>query len=194
MRQVMTLISMLIISGVVSTKAFANDFAAVVGILTNSADRASSSTLASVSGKLGYQAGVLGFIDLTGPLSFRSGFLYTQRNYTVTVASLDTDYKLAYFDIPVTLMYKFADYGGVFGGFVLANNATKECSTSGCSTDGVKSSLIGYQFGASFKFAPQMGAQFYYEMLPGNIQDSSGLAYGLKDGKSVVANFMFTFE
>jgi hypothetical protein len=194
MRQVMTQISMIFLSLIVANTAAANDFAAVFGILTNSADRVSTTSTASVSGKVGFQAGVIGFIDLTGPLSFRSGFLYSQRTYTTTVASLDTDYKLAYFDIPVTLMYKFAEYGGVFGGVVLANNASKECSTAGCSTDGVKSSMVGYQVGASFKFAPQMGAQFYYEMLPGNIQDSSTAVVGLKDGKSVVANFMFTFE
>lgn len=180
-----------------SVASFANDFAAVVGVLTNSADRASTTSTSSVSGKIGFQAGVLGFIDLSGPIALRSGFLYSQRNYTVTTSSQDTDFNLVYFDIPATLMYKFAEYGGVFGGAVFALNASKSCSgPSGttCSTDGVKSSIVGYQFGATFKFAPQMGAQFYYEMLPGNIQDNSITAVGLKDGKSVVANFMFTFE
>lgn len=191
----LTLVALAALS--ISAVASANDFAVVAGFLTNSADKASSTSTVNMSGKIGYQFGVLGFIDLNGPLAFRSGFLYSQRNYTSTVNSQDTDFKLAYFDIPATLMYKFSDYGGVFGGIVLANNASKECvapSGSTCVTDGVKSSLIGYQFGASFKFAPQMGAQFYYEMLPGNIQDSSSVTSGIKDGKSVVANFMFTFE
>lgn len=176
-----------------SFSAMANDFAAVVGARTNSWDYAPTTTGVSATGKTGLQAGVLGYIDLASALQLRSGFLYTQRVFTITASGQDTDYTLTYFDIPLTLKYMFSEYGGVFFGPNIALNAGKSCSGSAtCSTEGVKSSLVGLQVGASFKFAPQMGAELYYEMISGDIQAANGSSG--KDAKSIVANLLFTFE
>ncbi len=187
-----------LLTSIVTVSAFANDFAAVLGFRTNSWDTSVTSTTSSGSGKAGLQAGVLGFIDLAQAVALRTGFLYTQRKYSVTVGTSTTDFDFAYFDVPATVMYKFSEYGGIFGGAVLALNASKSCTVSSgtCDTNGVKSSLIGLQFGASFKFAPQMGAELYYEMISGDAYSStSGTTTSVgKDPKSVVANLLITFE
>ncbi len=176
-----------------SSISFANDFAAVLGVRTNTWDYTPSTNI-TASGKNGYQAGVLGFMEINPSLLFRSGFIYSTRVFTVkaTGASTESEYNFNYFDIPLTVMYKFSDFGGVFGGAIIAMNAGKSCSGNNCSTDGVKSSLTGIQFGASFKFAPQMGAELYYETISGDIQSANGSAGN--NAKSVVANLLITFE
>lgn len=177
-----------------SSAAHANDFAAILGMRTNSWD-ISPSTGITASGDNSFQGGVLGFIDLSSSLLFRTGFIYTQRAFTAKTATASYKYEHNYFDIPAGLMYKFSDFGGVFAGGVLALNTGKNCTGNACSTDGVKSSLMGLQFGASFKFAPQLGGEIYYEMISGPIQTFAGPpATEGKDAKSVVVNFMFTFE
>lgn len=176
-----------------SFSALANDFAVVLGMRSNSWDYFPTTSGVSGSGSTGYQAGVLGFIDVAQALSVRTGFIYTQRIFSITDSTSATNYNYSYFDVPITLMYKFSEFGGIFGGAVLALNSGKSCSgIANCSTDGVKSSLTGFQFGASFKFAPQMGAELYYESISGDIQASGGV--GGKDAKSVGANFLITFE
>lgn len=180
-------------TSLISISVFANDFAAVLGVRTNSWDITPSTNI-TASGKNGYQAGILGFIEMNPVLLFRSGFIYTNRIFTskATGSATELEYNYSYFDIPATVMYKFSDFGGVFGGAVIAMNAGKSCSGANCSTDGVKSSLVGIQFGASFKFAPQMGAELYYETISGDVQSAAGSANN--NAKSVVANFLITFE
>jgi len=176
-----------------SWAAMANDFAAVIGARTNSWDYSPATTGVSASGKTGIQAGVLGFIDLGASLQLRSGFLFTQRVFTVTSSGQETEFVFTYFDVPLTLKFMFSEYGGVFLGPNIALNAGKSCSgPNACSTEGVKSSLVGIQLGASFKFASQMGAELYYELNSGDIQSVNGVSG--KDAKSIVANFLFTFE
>jgi hypothetical protein len=172
--------------------AVANDFAAVLGVRTNSWDYSQTGSGASASGETSFQLGVLGFVDVAAAMQFRTGFLYTQRTFTASAGDIKATFTHSYFDIPATLLFKFSEYGGVFGGAVLALNASKSCSGGACSTVGVKSSLVGYQFGASFKFAPQLGAELYYEAIPGTIQTDGSNSF--KDSKSVVANLLFTFE
>jgi hypothetical protein len=171
----------------------ANDFAALIGARTNSWDYAPATTGISGSGSTGFQAGVLGFLNLTPVLQLRSGFIYTQRIFSITNTGVETDYTLTYFDVPLTLKYMFSEYGGVFFGPNLALGAGKSCTGgNACTTDGVKSSLVGMQLGASFKFAPQLGAELYYELTSGDIMASNGTSG--KDAKSIVANLLFTFE
>jgi hypothetical protein len=60
--------------------------------------------------------------------------------------------------------------------------------TGGCVKDPEGMSL-GFQLGASFKFAPQLGAELYYEMVPSEFWKDY-----LKNGRSVGANLLITFE
>lgn len=170
--------------------AHASDFAVAVGVRTNSADAAVSGG-PDVSGQMGLGAGVIGWFDLTGALQIRSGFMLNQRNYK-TDGTPEVTANITYIDIPATLMYKFADYAGVFGGPVLGLRASDECKIEGggsCTGEDPDSMLTGFQFGVGFKFAPQMGAELYYEMVPGEFWDDN-----LKDAKSIGANFLYTFE
>lgn len=173
--------------------ASANDFAAVVGFRSNSADYAGTGS-ATVNTKTGFGAGVLGFFDMGQTFQLRSGFLYNQRNVSLGASgATDTDLNIAYVDIPVTAMFKFAEYGGAFVGPVLGLLASKECKVSGSTCSGVipdpESTLLAIQFGASFKFAPQLGAELYYEMIPATYWKDA-----LKSGRTVGANLLFTFE
>ena len=169
--------------------AMANDFAAVLGFRSNSADAVANGV--NVNSKTSFGLGVLGFMDLNEALQFRSGFLYNQRNYQTSVGTTETDLNIAYVDIPVTLMYKFADYAGVFAGPVVSLLVSKECKTTGgCGNiKNPESMVLPIQFGVSFKFAPQMGAELYYEMTSSEFWKDS-----LKNSRTVGANFLYTFE
>lgn len=169
----------------VSVSAQANDFAVVLGFRSNSAETNVAAT--SYDATTSFQAGVLGFWDYTDLLGLRGGFLYTQRNFNTSGAP-STEVKLGYFDVPMTLTVKISDYARFFAGPVLALNVSKKTS-AGFVGKSPESASIGLQLGASFKFAPQFGAELFYEMLPGRIWTD-----GLKDAKSVGANLLITFE
>ncbi len=172
--------------------ANANDFAVVVGMRSNSADAATAGQ--TVSSLTGYGAGVLGFFDLSGSaIQGRAGFIYNQRNVEVGTGANKLELNANYFDIPLTAMYKFADYGGVFAGPVLGLKAGSSCKESGTATctgiDTPSGSVVGLQLGASFKFAPQMGAEIYYESIPTEYWKNKA-----KNMTTVGANFLFTFD
>ncbi len=187
MRQLMTLVLTLFLG----TSAFANDpeFAFAVGFRNTNVDPKGGMT-SSEAGN-GIQVGMLGFLPFNEVWGLRSGFLYSQRKYLVSNGTVDTEVNTAWLDIPATVMVRFNEYGGVFGGIVLALNQAKDCSQSDgspCNIQGLTSSVMPLTFGVSFKFAPQMGAEFYYEHLSGKVSDDS------ENQRSIGANFAYYFE
>ena len=178
-------------ASMVVTTAFANDFAAVLGYRTNSADLAiDSGTTSSVTSKSSFGAGVLGFFDVGQNFKMRTGLIYNQRNFSVSPSSGTAfDAGLSYMDIPVTAMFQFSEYGGAFAGPVLGLFAGKECSGACSFTKSPESMIWGLQFGASFKFAPQLGAELYYETIPSEFWKE-----GLKSNRTVGLNLLITFE
>lgn len=178
----------LMLGMLISFSASANDFAAAVGFRSNSAD--ADFVGGDVTSKTGLAAGVIGFFDMASQFQVRSGFLYTQRNFGLGfTGGTSYDTNAAYIDIPVTAMYKFADYAGAFAGPVVGLLASKECKApGGCSTS-PEGMLIGLQLGASFKFAPQLGAEIYYESVPSTFWKDA-----MKNARTVGANLLFTFE
>lgn len=166
---------------------YANDFAAAVGFRSNSADAVTSGQ--TTSSKTGFGAGVMGFFDMSQSLQIRSGFMYNQRDITLKSGAVEAAMNASYIDIPVTAMYRFADYGGAFAGPVLSLLASKDCKLAGGCTEDPDSMSLGLQFGVSFKFAPQLGAEFYYESVPSEYWDSY-----LENIKTVGVNLLFTFE
>jgi hypothetical protein len=183
-----TILGLLIVC--MGNMAMANDFAATVGFRSNSADSVAAGY--SSTAKTSYGLGVKGFFDMQSNLQFRTGFIYNQRSYKLSTTGVDVDLNLAYVDIPVTLMYKFAEYGGAFAGPVASLMVSKECklSISGtCSTKDPDAFVLGYEFGVMFKFAPQMGIELYYEMIPTEFWKDS-----LKNSRIVGVNFLYTFE
>lgn len=186
----MKMILTILTTTMLSSFAFASDFAAVAGFRSNSADAVTSGV--TINSKSGLGAGVLGFFDLAGALQGRMGFLYNQRNLSGKAGTTEFDVNLAYMDIPITAMYKFADYAGMFAGPVVSLLASKEVKSnvSGFElTNSPEGMNIGLQFGASFKFAPQLGAELYYESFPSAIWKD-----GIKNVRTVGVNLLFTFE
>ncbi len=180
----------ILVATILSSSAFASDFAAVAGFRSNSADAASTGV--TMNSKSGLGAGVLGFFDLVGDLQGRMGFLYNQRNVGGKTAASEFDLNLAYMDIPVTAMYKFADYAGMFAGPVVSLLASKEYKSNvsgGEPANSPEGMNVGLQFGASFKFAPQLGAELYYETFPSTIWKDA-----VKNVRTVGVNLLFTFE
>ena len=169
----------------VGVYAQAQDMGVIVGARADSADATTAGL--TTQGKTNFQVGAIAKFELKDAWQIRSGFIYTQRNYTLQLGSNDIgDLKFTYFEIPVGLLYKFSDFGGAFVGTSLDFNVSKSCPGGSCT--GVSSMPIGMQVGASFKFAPQMGAEIYYEALTSKLADNA------EAPKAVIVNFMVTFD
>lgn len=175
-------LALLAVLGLSASTALADiDYGLEVGIRQQSGDVDGVST----KSQMGMQFGATAHFPISGPLHLRTGMLYTQRPLVVE-QSPDNKVTMNYLDVPVALMYKFEEYAGVFVGISLGLNLDKNAD-SGTITD-VKSPLIPFLIGASFKFAPELGATLYYESASGEA------ARGLKDYRAVGANLMITFD
>ncbi len=140
---------------------------------------------ASTSTEMAYQFGLVGAFPMAGSLLFRSGFLYTQRPITVKSGATTTKYSFNYFDIPLTVLWKLNDFGGIYGGLNLALAASADCDNCGVSVD--KKGAMPMVLGGSFKFAPNFGLDVYFEAM-NKFNDS------FKDGSAVGANLLITFD
>ncbi len=181
----------IIIASVLSLKANAAEFNAEAGFRQQSGDSTAGLTTKS---EVGYQIGMTGNFEINGPLMFRTGLLYTQRPITIQSSSNSADeakISLTYFDVPLTVMYKFEDYGGAYAGIVAALNLDKSYSGkgifSGGTLTGTKSMITPFVLGAAFKFYPGMGFNVYFES-GGDTSDSS------KNFRAVGVNFMLSFD
>lgn len=147
------------------------EIATVLGARSNtiSTDLAGAST----NSRLGYIAGVLGWLPVRNAFGIRSGFLYNQRFAGLgPTLQGDIDINYSYFDIPLTATYQFSTTTWAFAGPVLAFNQSRDVActkNSGCSASDVKSFLLPWQIGADFKLTPYIGAEFFYEFLAGNL-------------------------
>jgi len=173
------------------TFAEAQEFAAEVGFRQQSGDAAVGQ---STKSEVGYQLGVTGAFEISGPLYFRTGLLYTQRPLTVTVDGSTTSeakISMTYFDVPATLMYKFSEYGGVYAGLLVSANLDKTLdgkgTLAGTKVTDSKSMITPFILGAAFKFAPQLGANVYFE-------SAGDVASGQKNYRAVGVNLMFNFD
>lgn len=135
--------------------------------------------------KIGYQVGVSGTMPISDVLSFRSGLFYVEKAIELDTTP-KTDIKFTYFQIPATLMFKMMENVGVYGGVNVEFNLSDDCTSNSC--DDVKSLTTPIVIGTAFKFAPQMGANLFFESGSGEVAD------GIKDFKAVGANLMITFD
>lgn len=139
----------------------------------------------STSTEMAYQFGLVGAFPMTDKLLFRSGFLYTQRPVTVKAAGVESKYTFNYFDIPLTLLWKLNDFGGVYAGVDVALIASADCNT--CATSPDKSGSMPLVVGGTFKFAPNFGVDVYYEAM-------NKINNHFEDGRAVGANLLITFD
>jgi hypothetical protein len=176
-----------------SSKISAEGFGVEVGMRTQSGE-VNNSRL-STSSKNGFQVGGVGQFQFSGQWGARSGLFYTQRPLSVSAKDPFTgsgEVLFTYFDIPAQLMLSFEDYAGVFIGPVISLLLEKKWTVDGnFSTNeitGAKSIVLPIQLGATFKFAPQIGATIYYE----GINDS--LADNISNYRAAGINLLFTFD
>jgi hypothetical protein len=160
------------------------DMAFEVGFRNQNGDV--DTTGVSTNAKIGYQLGLSAAFPVAEQWSIRSGLFYTQKNFEMKIGTVNQDLKFTYIEIPATVLFKFADFGGVYGGLNLSLNLDDDCGTTACSD--VKSLTTPLVIGANFKFAPQMGGNVYVESLSGEV------ANGVKNLVAIGANFMVTFE
>lgn len=180
---------MLVVLVIAAVKAEAQDFGLTLGFRSTNVDSVVAGT--STTGETGLQGGALAWIPISEQFYFRGGFLFTQKYFSADQAGGAVDVKFSYLDLPATVMWRFSDFGGVFFGPVLSINQSKSCSdssTSNCTVAGTKSNLLPIQFGASFKFAPQLGGELVYEFYSGKISDD------FENMRSIGANFVVWFE
>jgi hypothetical protein len=158
-----------------------------MGVELGIRQQSASSSVAGVSTstEMAYQFGLIGAFPMTEAVLFRSGFFYTQRPITVKLGTTTTKYTFNYFDIPLTVLWKVNDFGGVYGGVNLALAASADCDNCGVSVD--KKGAMPLVIGGSFKFAPNFGIDVYFEAMD-KFNDN------FKEGRAVGANLLIAFD
>lgn len=167
-----------------ASSAHALDFGLEAGVRSQSADVDAPSSLKS---QMGFQFGATAALPLSEVLSLRTGMLYTQRPLVVENGANEYKYSLNYVDIPLQLMYRIEEYAGVYAGVVVAMNMDKSCS-GGCAVEKLKTPLVPIAFGATFKFAPQLGGSIQFETASGEAAKS------LSNFRAIGANLIVYFE
>ena len=168
----------------VSAKA-ETDFAGILGIRMNSAN--TDVTGATVTAQSGVMAGVLAWFPVHDRFGLRSGAVFNQRFIRLSPTVQGTvDILYSYWDLPLTATFQFSSGFFLYGGPVLAFNQSKEVKCSLLSTCGaldVKSVVVPWQVGLDFRMIPQLGGEFFVEMIPGelsrNVSDMKSLGLSL---------------
>ena len=164
---------------------FAQDVGVVLGWRADSADTGLAGQ--TVSGQSSPSLGVIVKSQLFGDLGLRFGAEYLTRSYQMESVGASQAHRFTYFSVPVGLMYRINEFGGFFVGPALNMTLEKNCG-AGQACVGANSSLLALQVGGSFKFAPQLGAEIYFESALGSIHS------GVTNPRAVVVNLMVTFD
>lgn len=146
---------------------------------------------ANTSSVGGMQFGPIFHFPITDLWGLRSGFLYTRRSAWIdNTASGTVDIQYAYFDVPVTAQLRFSDLAGVFGGFVVGFNQSKDvsCSRTQCAAADMRSVILPWQVGLNFRLISSLGGELFYEYVPGD------LSANVQNMRSVGANLIYYFE
>lgn len=166
------------------------EFGAAAGLRTNQAD--TDVRGADVTSQMGLQLGAIAFFPINPIWGVRGGALYTQRHVDLGPTNQgDVEVRYAYFDVPVTPMIRLGDYAGIFAGPVFSFNLSKDVSCSrlsSCAALDVKSLILPLQLGIQFRIFYQLGAEFFFEYVPGE------LSTNISDMRTVGGNLIFYFE
>lgn len=142
----------------------------------------------SVSDKqeIGYQMGISTVFNFTENFGLRSGMFYSERPFKSEFGGTSGSGKITYFEVPAQVMFKFEDYAGAYVGPSLAVKLGDEAS-SGSLVD-VKTLIVPITFGAQFKFTPALGANVFFETVPGD------LAKDVSNSRAVGVNLLVTLD
>lgn len=149
--------------------------------------------------ELNYRLGVVGLIDLTDMVSFRTGLTYTTR-HTVHEGTGGSELKLkfSYLDVPVLFQFQLNEMIALYAGGVVGFNMDDKFELSGpISGDGTwddtESMIILGQIGANFMF-DGIGFDLYVER---GLTDLAGTDGGTQsktvDFMTYGANFVMLF-
>ena len=136
--------------------------------------------------KNGFQVGVSGAFPISGNVSFRTGLFYVEKPFEYEVGAVSEDVRFTYVQIPLAAMYKFEEYAGVYAGVNAEMSLSDDCGSQSC--EDVQSPTTPFVIGAAFKFAPQLGANVFFESGSGEVAD------GIKNLRAVGVNLMVTFD
>jgi hypothetical protein len=167
-----------------STGAMAQDYGLTLGIHQTSAsvDTSSAGTdlygaSGSVSGKLGFDAGLTASFELMPAFRFRTGLLYDQRQIDYKLASPavgTVSYNFAYLDVPVNAQFNITPMIGIYGGLIVGIKASDSTSNPSGTTmsPNMKSMYPLVNLGANFLFDDMFGFDLYYESGLGSASDN----------------------
>jgi outer membrane receptor for monomeric catechols len=165
--------------------AFSQDLGITFGIRSDSADTDRPAT--SVTALNSVSLGAVMKSEMTEKLALRVAMQYTPRQYQLQSSGVSENYKFTYFELPVGILFKLSDAGGVFVGPSFGFGLDKSCGQSGV-CQGVSNSVTSVQFGASFKYAPQLGIEIFYE------KGVSQISPQIQQQRAVGVNLLVTFD
>lgn len=154
-----------------------------VGFKWGSADFAQSDSNKQV---IGFEVGGSAVFNISNSIGIKTGLFYNERPFQSSFGTVDQKGKITYFDVPVLLMFKFEDYAGIYIGPSLSMKLSDESSP--LKLIGIKGSVTPITVGAQFKFAPNFGANIYFESVSGEI------AQDVSNARAVGANLLITFD
>ncbi len=173
--------TLLVLAGalLLSSVAQAQDYGLTVGIhqtsgsIDNSpvASQLSGAT-GSVSGKLGFDAGLTFSMELLPNIRFRSGLLYDQRQFDYKLDGALSGHTIGlnfyYLDVPVNVQYNFTPMIGVYGGLIVGIHAGDSVTKGGITINpdpgqNVKSMYPLINVGANFMFNDMIGIDLFFE-------------------------------
>lgn len=185
----------LVLSCFVSATAFAADVALEVGFRQQSGSV--DATGVTTKSQLGYQLGASAFFPMNDGFGLRTGLFYVQRPLMLEddAGTSEAKLNLNYFEIPLQAAYKFEDYASIFAGTALSvklddsvSGKTGLFNVGSYKMEEVKDTVFPIVVGASFMFAPQIGATLFFETIGGDV------AKDLNGYRAVGANLRVTFE
>ena len=138
--------------------------------------------------EIGFQVGGSVVIDFATNFGLKTGLFYVERPFRSDYSATSTEVKgkVSYFDVPAFVMFKLEDYAGIYAGPSLSFKLGDEI-TPGTMTD-IKGMIVPITLGAQFKFASNLGANIFFETVPGEI------AQGIKNSRAVGASLLVTFD
>jgi Outer membrane protein beta-barrel domain len=179
----------------ISTFAYASqgtDVGVMIGVKDATFSNSSSGSPTFTS-EAGVMVGAIAVGELGGDIYFRSGGYYTQREAKANLAGADATITFSYIDIPVTVMYKFNDMLGAFGGLGLGLKVAESCSGDPgiCSTSSegyvsANSFVTSVQLGLNAKFHPNWSGELFYEIGLSDVSTSTM-------SNSISADVMFIY-
>ena len=135
---------------------------------------------------IGFEVGGSAVFNIGDNFGIKTGLFYNERPFQSVIAGTTVTGKLTYFDVPVLLMFKFEDYAGIYLGPSLSLKLSDQLSPGNLTK--INSVVVPLTFGAQFKFAPNLGADIYFETVPGNMSNE------VSNSRAVGLNLMIAFD